>query len=71
MDNQEIVNVIVEVEILKDKKTAKDVRGNTYKIESITIGAGHHRKSLKYDYHLIEGCECRAEILPNGKLNIL
>lgn len=67
----EEVPVIVEVVTLKDGLTAKDVRGNIYKIESITLGSGFHRHTIKYDKHFLkEGSEARAEVLKNGKLNI-
>lgn len=64
-------NIILDVTILKDGISAKDVRGNIYKIESISLGAGSHRHTIKYDKHFIkEGTELRAQLLKNGKLNI-
>ena len=65
-------NIIVDITILKDGWGAKDTRGNTYKIESIVIGAGYHRRVMKYEkFFLKSETECRAEILPSGKLNII
>jgi len=64
-------NIILDITILKDGLSAQDVRGNVYKIESISLGAGSHRHTIKYDKHFIkEGTELRAQLLKNGKLNI-
>ena len=65
-------NIIVEVNILKDGCSASDNHGNTYKIESIVLGAGYYRRVIKYEKFFLKAeTECRAEILPNGKLNII
>lgn len=70
MNNDEPL-MLVEVVTLKDGITAKDIRGNVYKIESISLGAGSHRHTIKYEKHFIkEGTELRAQVLKNGKLNI-
>ena len=64
-------NIIIDIVTLKDGLTAKDIRGNIYKIESITLGAGSHRHTIKYEKNFIkEGTDLRAEVLKNGKLNI-
>ena len=64
--------IIIEVEILDDGYSAKDKRGEKYRIESINMGAGHYKKTVRYDrYFLKERTECRAQLLENGKLNIL
>lgn len=69
MDEEPII--IVEVVTLRDGITARDVRGNIYKIESITLGSGFHRHTIKYEKHFLkEGSDARAEVLKNGKLNI-
>lgn len=68
--NEEIP-VILEVVTLKDGMSAKDIRGNVYKIESITLGAGFHRHIIKYEKSFLkEGSEVHAEVLKNGKLHI-
>lgn len=65
-------NIILEVTILKDGWGAKDNHGNLYRIESIVIGAGYYRRVIKYEKFFIKPeTECRAEVLPNGKLNII
>jgi len=74
MDNAENTNLVIEVTTLKGGITAKDSRGNVYKIQSIMLGMGSHRKPVEVDkkYPLREGSEYRAEIIPkSGKLNIL
>lgn len=71
MDEQGNPNLIIEVTIMKHGISAEDRKGNKYKIESIILGAGYHRRAIKYEAHLTENCECRAEVLPNGKLNII
>ena len=64
-------NVIVEVEIMKDGMTARDIHGNVYKIESISLGAGSHRHTIKWEKNFLkDGSECRGQVLNNGKLNI-
>ena len=69
MDTEPIT--IIDIITLRDGMTAKDVRGNVYKIESIMLGMGSHRKTIKWEKHFLkEGSDCRAEVLPNGKLNI-
>ena len=72
MDTPENKNLIIEVTIKKDSITAVDARRNTYKVQSMMLGAGRYRHAVKYEKNLL-GCtdEYRAEILPNGKLNIL
>ena len=65
-------NIIVDITILKDGWGAKDTRGNLYRIESIVVGAGYYRRVMKYEKFFIKAeTECRAEVLPNGKLNII
>lgn len=69
--NEPEQNLILDITTLKDGLTAKDVRGNIYKIESISLGVGSHRHTLKYEKHFIkEGTTLRAILLKNGKLNI-
>ena len=72
MDTPENKNLIIEVTIKKDSIIAVDGRRNTYKVQSMMLGAGSHRQAIKYTKNLL-GCtdQYRAEILPNGKLNIL
>lgn len=65
-------NVIIEVTTSPDGVSAIDRKGKKYKIQSLTLGLGSNRKSIPYTKKaLAVGCEYRAEILPNGKLNIL
>ena len=66
-------NIIINVIILKDGWSAKAERGHdVYEIESIAIGSGFYRKIMPYEKGFMkEHSECRAEILPNGKLNIV
>ena len=64
--------IILDITILKDGWKARDARGNDYKIESIVIGAGYYRRVMKYEKLFLKPeTECRAEVLPNGKLNII
>lgn len=64
--------IIIEVTTQKDGLTAVDVRGRVYKIESIMLGVGRNRKPVKVDKGFLSaGNEYRAEVLKNGKLNIL
>lgn len=72
MYNPENINPIVEVKIQKGKTTATDRRGKIYKIESVMLGAGYHRRAVKYTKDFLDHRDrYRAEVLPNGKLNIL
>lgn len=65
-------NIILDIITLKDGINAKDNHGNIYKIESITLGMGQHKHTIKYEkFFLKEGSEARAEVLKNGKLNII
>lgn len=69
--NEPEQNLILDIVTLKDGLSARDVRGNVYKIESISLGIGSHRHTIKYEKHFIkEGTDLRAEVLKNGKLNI-
>jgi len=57
---------------MNDGKNAKDKRGNIYKIESISLGIGIRRQTISYTKGFLKaGGECRAEVLSNGKLNII
>lgn len=63
---------IVDITILKDGLKAWDARGNEYKIHSIMLGVGDNRKEIPYTKHFLKAdSECRAEILPDGKLKII
>ena len=65
-------NIIIEVTTHKDGISAIDRSDNKYKIQSITLGVGNKSKAVPYTKKaLAVGCKYRAEILPNGKLNIL
>jgi hypothetical protein len=66
------MNVIIEVTIMGDGKSAKDRRGNSYKIASISLGVGSKKSNVKYErYFLKSGGEHRAEVLTDGRLNII
>lgn len=70
-ESSTIPNLMIEVITMKDGVNAKDKHGNIYKIESISLGMGSHRKTIKYTKHFLkDGSEVRAEVLKNGKLNI-
>lgn len=69
MNEEQLIRL--EVVTLKDGLSARDVRGNIYKIESISLGTGSHRNTIKYEKNFIkEGTELVAVLLKNGKLNI-
>lgn len=64
--------LIVDVTTDKDGISATDRSGTKYKIQSIMLGIGSNRKPVKYEKNdLSAGGEYRAEVLPNGKLNII
>ena len=66
------IKPIFDIVTLKDGLTAKDRHGNVYTIESITIGADYHRKTFPYEKSFLkEDSDCQAELLSNGKLNII
>lgn len=66
------VNIIIDVITHKDGVSATDRSGRKYEIQSITLGAGRNRKSIPYTKKFLAvGSKYRAEILKNGKLNIL
>lgn len=65
-------NIIIEVTTHKDGVSATDRRGKKYKIESVMLGAGGRRMAIKYSPKFLSvNAKYNAEILPNGKLNIL
>jgi len=65
-------NIIIEVTTHLDGVSATDKGGKKYKIQSLTLGVGSNRKAIPYTKKaLAVGYKYRAEILPNGKLNIL
>jgi hypothetical protein len=68
MDEQMILYVMT----IEDGYSAIDIRGNTYKIDSIFLGSGKMRKPVKYQkFFLQEKTECKASLLKNGKINII
>jgi hypothetical protein len=65
-------NLIIEVTTHADGISATDRSGKKYKIQSLTLGVGSNRKPIPYTKKALSvGTKYRAEILPNGKLNIL
>lgn len=66
------MNTIIEVTTEKDGRSACDRRGNKYKIESVVLGVGSKKKPVPYTRNFLSiGQKYTAEILPNGKLNII
>lgn len=46
--------------------------GRELTIDEIELGAGHHRKSIKYtNGFLQEGAECKAVLIGEGKVKIV
>lgn len=66
---------IVRVTINKNRNSATELyglnRGRVFKVAEIMMGAGDKRRAVPYDKTLIEGAECRAEVLKNGRLRII
>lgn len=66
------IPLIVDVTTDKDGVSATDHRGIKYKIESVMLGVGSNRKPVKHTKNFLSvGGDYRAEVLPNGKLNII
>ena len=74
-DNTQEIPEIIEVSITADQKSGIEInsrnKGRKFKIKEIMLGVGPKRKSIDYDKNMMPHAECRAEILPNGKLRII
>lgn len=70
--NKQQMIKIIDITILKDGWSAKDIHGNIYIIESIMLGIIPQRKEVKYSKQFLsEKATCRVEILQNNKLKII
>ena len=67
------MNEIVEVITNSDGLSATSVIGSKkYKIESVMLGVGNKRRPVSHTKNFLSpGHKFSAEVLPNGKLNIL
>ena len=74
-DSTQEIPEIISISITADQKSGIEInsrnKGRKFKIQEIMLGVGSKKKSIMYDKNMMPQAECRAEILPNGKLRII